>query len=151
MSDGVKANLSEVLGVVKSLRALGADDFQEAFKPINAEVSRIVVDRAQMRAAATGRRNVVKAAETVLAAPAAKAAGVTMGSESGMTWAMAAMFGTYPDRQRTSPKGKTYTGWSQFLMARKGGYVVYPAIDDESDRIAEVYASAVDKYLSKKL
>ena len=107
--------------------------------------------RSQVVAAATGRKEIVKATkDTVRAASVGGDAAIKSGSETGLSWANAAMFGTKRDAHRQRKSG-SYIGYKQFLASRKGGYVVYPAIEDSTTAIVTVYADAVERLVNNRI
>lgn len=129
----------------KELRKLEGKTFTDALKDEHQKVAQRVVDASQRRARSTGRRNVVVAA-TTLKASRTVAGAVVRGGSAQIPWAGAAMFGTRHDVIRQGPRGP-YRGWNQFLPAKTGGYVVYPAIKDEESEIVRMYLAGIDRVM----
>lgn len=151
MLDEVHADLGELTRFIREIRRLGAGDLREPLREASRKAAEIVVARSQVVAAATGRKEIIKAAkDTVRAAQVGGDAAIRSGSETGLSWANAAMFGTKRDAQRHRKSG-SYIGYRQFLASRKGGYVVYPAIEDSTAAIVSVYSDAVELLVNNRI
>lgn len=142
--DGNRVEVKGLADLRRELKKLdNAKELNDALRAEHQRVAQIVVDRARVIAGSYGPQ-MVRAAESISAGRTVNGAVVRAGGARD-PWALAAMFGTKHNIQRTGPSGRTYLGWNQFKDAVKGGYTIYPAIERESDRIVEVYGDGIDR------
>lgn len=125
----------------------GSKEFENALKDEHQAVARKVVEASHRRAAATGRKEIMKAAETLSAGRTLKGAVVRAGGAR-VPWAGAAFFGTYHNRTRERRTGK-YLGYNQFLEPTPGGYVIYPAIEDMRSEITRTYLEGIERVMHR--
>jgi hypothetical protein len=130
----------------RALKKLGDPrEIDNAFKQAGREVSAKVVTRAQTFAAATGRKEVVRAARTIVPVTRVGGAAISLGKKTGPDrWAAAALFGTHPDRLRNSARGD-YLGWKQFTAPTKDGGPLYRAFRAEKQTIEDAWLDAIER------
>lgn len=142
-------SLADLTALVNDLKRLGDKGVNAQLKAVNRQAAELVTSKARANASRHGKQ-MARAARTIKASSSATQAFVSMGTDSGDTWATAAMFGTKQGLSR-SRNGRTYIGYEQFMPAIPGGYTVYPAIAASGAALRDLYAEGVDKILNKEL
>jgi hypothetical protein len=107
--------------------------------------AQVAVSRIRVEAALTGRREIIRAVETVVPGTAYAKATIRAGSTAkSRSWSLAALFGTHHDLPRISPNGRSFTGHNQFVPVQRDGGPLYRGINKSLDDIGEAYADAIE-------
>lgn len=152
MGQEVTVTTGDLLAVIRAYRQLGTSDLDDQLADVHLAVARNIAARAKAIAIATGNRGTAKAAQSIVPKRSERGAQIVQGSNAkGDEWMLGALFGAYHDQQRLLPSGRKVLGWNQFPRVKEGGYSVYPAIEQESDRTTAIYADAVERIIGKAM
>lgn len=142
----IRSGAIEVDGLAelnRTMRELGGKELQRELRDANKEVASEEADRVQSALAAAGGM-FAKVAPTVKASAGVTSAGVGFGGATAPFFA-GAEFGADRDKDRTRSTG-SYVGYRQFKPHKgREGYVVYPTIRRDAERIEETYLEHIDR------
>lgn len=138
----------------RELNKLDDAGLTKELKDVNYDVAKSIIGPAQARAASVGRME-ARAAATLKASKAAKAARVNFGGAKA-PFAAGAEFGAGQNIRRSGGARvlrNGILGWNQFNPWRGNdggaGYFLYPTIRDRIDDIVEQYGEGIERITAK--
>lgn len=139
-------SLSDLVALSRDLKKMGDGALRKELKSVDRQAAQRIATKARSLADAQGRQ-MARAGRTIKPLSGSISVGSDAGSDS---WALAAMFGTYQNKQRQTRRGPR-VGYRQFKPVKKGGYTVYPAIEAERAAVTQMYADGIDKAIGSNL
>jgi hypothetical protein len=135
---------------VRSAKQVGDTDLVDGLAAAWRQAERIAMARMQLRAAATGRRQDQRVAETLRPSAGKDRAAIRFGGATVPWWA-GATFGAHHDRERRGPRRGTFTGFNQFPEVRPNGGWPYVGLEDARDEIVELVETELGRILDRAL
>lgn len=140
--------MSEAIRVVglrdltRTLKKLGDEGhWADELKALHVRIANAIIDEARSLAARSGRLQMVRAAEDLVASKTLNKVGVRMGTGASREWGLGAQFGS-----KTEGGKRRYP---QFPEAKPAGYTVYPARSNMRAEILDWYGREVEALMDR--